>query len=142
MALSFENVTVKFTPDGGSEVTTQVVLEIDGIGGSTRGVTKHKVLNNTTILSVDTEEFDDFSLKIPYDETALEFNEVVMAAYKAKTKGTLSIEFDNMPDGGTNGTIYSGTAYFISYKPVNDAKTVMAQTSAAWEGTVSRTKAV
>lgn len=140
MATQFVNVKVTFTPDGGSAVNTQCILEVDGLG-SAREVNKLKCLNDTTIVAVGAKEYDTLNFKVPYDETAAAFMEIVQASYDANTIGVMEIEFDNMPDAGTNGTKLSGDVYITAAKLTNDSKVLTNAFSAEWDGTVTRTKA-
>jgi hypothetical protein len=140
MSVQFVNVKVSFTPHSGSEVSTQCLLDIDGLGSS-REVNKLKCLNDHTIVAVSSKDQDTLNFKVPYDETANGFMEVVQAAYDSNTIGLLEIEFDNMPDGGSNGTTISGSAYITSAKLTNDSKVLTNSFSADWEGSVTRAKA-
>jgi len=140
MAVQLVNVTASWTPEGGTEVSTQCLLEVSGFG-SEREVNELTCLNDETIVAVGAKKHDTLNLKAPYDETASAFHETVLASYDANTKGTLKLEFDNKPSGGTNGTTFSGTAYITAAKIDNDSKVLTTAFGAKWEGSPTRTKA-
>lgn len=129
----FENVTLSITPDGGTKVSTQCIFDLSGLG-STRSVDKKKCLNNKTLLAVGTKEYETLSFSLPYSETAAEFHAVAVAQYDANAVLTLEIEFDNMPDAGTNGTTIAGSAKITSYKPANDNNSIVSSFTADWDG--------
>lgn len=136
----FTNVKVKWTPDGGAEVSTGALLDVTGLG-SERSVTELKMLDDSVTLGVESKSYETVNFETPYDETAAGFMEIVQASYDDNKAGTLVIEFDNMPDAGTNGTMLSGTAFITVSKPTNNSKVLTNQFSAKWDGTVTRTKA-
>ena len=137
----FENVTLSITPAGGTKVSTQCIFDLSGLGSS-RSVDKKKCLNNITLLAVGTKEYETLNFSLPYSETSGEFHAVAVAEYDANNKVTLEIEFDNMPDGGTSGTLISGGAKFVSYKPENDSNSIVSSFSVDWDGAPVTTGAV
>lgn len=130
---SFVNVKLSITPEAGTKVTTQCIFELSGLG-STRSVDKKKCLNDKTLIAVGMKEYETLSFSLPYGETAAEFHAIAAAQYDLNKKVTLEIEFDNMPTGGTNGTVISGTAYITSYKPTNDSNSIVSNFTADWDG--------
>lgn len=134
----FTNVTVSWTPDGGTLVSTQCILDITGLGSS-RAVTELKCLNDAVILGVEAKSYDEVNFEVPYDETSAGFMEEVQISYDDNKVGTLLIEFDNSL--GANGTQLSGSARVTKSAPANNSKVLTNQFSLRWEGTVTRTKA-
>lgn len=130
---SFVNVKLSITPEGGSKVSTQSMFELSGLG-STRSVDKKVALNDETYLSVGAKEYETLSFNLPYSETSADFHSVAVSEYDDNTSIAVEIEFDNMPDGGTSGTIISGTGKVTSYKPENDSKSLVSSFTIDWEG--------
>lgn len=137
----FTNVALTWTPDGGAAVTTKALLDVTGLG-SERSVTELKLLDDSVVLGVESKSYETVNFETPYDETSAGFMEVVQASYDTNKKGTLLIEFDNMPNAGSHGTQLSGVAYITVSKPTNNSKVLTNQFSAKWDGTVTRIKAV
>ncbi len=143
-AVSFLKVKLTWEEDGGAAVSTTGLIDVSGTGGSSRETSEIELLDDTVILETNTEKYDDMSFQLPYNEEDNSFHEVVYASYKANKRGTLSFEFDNMPDGGTNGTKFEGKAALTSYKPEKNSKTLVASFTAKWDreaGEMVRTKA-
>ena len=138
---SFVNVTLSITPEGGTKVSTQCIFELTGIG-STRTVDKKKCLNDRTLIAVGTKEYETLSFSLPYGETAATFHSVAAEQYDLNKGVALEIEFDNMPTGGTNGTMIAGDAYITSYKPNNDSNSIVSSFTADWDGEPITTSAV
>ena len=138
---SFVNVKLSITPEGGTKVTTQCIFELTGIG-STREVTKKKCLNDKTLVAVGMKEFETLNFSLPYGETADSFHVVATAQYDANKRVAMEIEFDNMPDAGTSGTLIAGNAYITSYKPNNDSNSIVSSFTADWDGEPITTAAV
>lgn len=138
--ISFVNVKLTFTPEGGSAVSTSCIFEISGLG-STREVNKKKCLNDKTLIAVGAKEWETLNFKVPYGETADEFHDVVSTAYDNNKRGSLEIEFDNMPDAGTSGTKITGNSFITSYKPDNEDKSIVSTFTADWDGEPVTTKA-
>lgn len=129
----FENVTLSITPIGGTKVSTQCIFDLSGLGSS-RSSNKKKCLNNKTLLAVGTKEYETLSFSLPYSETADEFHAVAVSEYDDNNTVVLELVFDNMPDGGTNGTTISGNAKIISYKPDNDSNSIVSSFTMDWAG--------
>lgn len=136
----FTNVKVTVTPDGGTATSTQCLLDLSGLG-SEREVNELTCLNDEVILGVGPKKYDTMTFKVPYDETAAGFHEVVQTAYDANTLCAVEVEFDNMPTAGVNGTKLTGSARMTAAKLDNDSKVLTNTFSLKWEGAPTRTKA-
>jgi len=138
---SFVNVKLSITPEGGTKTTTQCMFDLSGLGSS-RSVDKKKCLNDKTLIAVGMKEYETLNFSLPYSETSGDFHEVAVGEYDANNMVAIEVEFDNMPNLGTNGTLINGNAYVTSYKPGNDSNSIVSSFTVDWDGEPVITKAV